>query len=107
MGEPAEAVGRGQEIDPVREMLAELGESRRLYLLSDLPRDVVEELGCVPVETADEIALLAGPQLEGVALRTRWVTAEPGETFIREGDKVKKGSPLIRTSDGTVSSSRD
>ena len=31
-------------------------------------------------------AMLAGPQLEGVALRTRWVTAEPGDTFIREGD---------------------
>ncbi|MFM7072203.1 MAG: lactate racemase domain-containing protein [Planctomycetota bacterium] len=62
------AVGRGQEIDPVREMLAELGESRRLYLLSDLPRDVVEELGCVPVETADEIALLARPFDTGLVI---------------------------------------
>jgi hypothetical protein len=48
--------------------LAELGESRRLYLLSDLPRDLVEELGCVPVETADEIALLARPFDTGVVI---------------------------------------
>lgn len=59
---------RGEEIDPVREMLAELGESRRLYLLSDLPRDVVEELGCVPVETADEIVLLARPFDTGLVI---------------------------------------
>jgi hypothetical protein len=59
---------RGEEIEPVREMLAELGESRRLYLLSDLPRDVVEELGCVPVETADEIVLLARPFDTGLVI---------------------------------------
>jgi hypothetical protein len=59
---------RGEEIDPVREMLAELGESRRLYLLSDLPRDVVEDLGCVPVETADEIVLLARPFDTGLVI---------------------------------------
>jgi hypothetical protein len=59
---------RREEIQPVRELLAELGESRRLYLLSDLPRDLVEELGCVPVETADEIALLARPFDTGVVI---------------------------------------
>ncbi|MFM7073344.1 MAG: hypothetical protein ACKO38_16275 [Planctomycetota bacterium] len=59
---------RREEIQPVRELLAELGESRRLYLLSDLPRDVVEELGCVPVETADEIAMLARPFDTGVVI---------------------------------------
>jgi hypothetical protein len=56
------------ELQPVRELLAELGESRRLYLMSDLPRDVVEELGCMPVETADEIALLARPFDTGVVI---------------------------------------
>ncbi len=32
-------------------------------------------------------APLAPPQLESVAARTRWITAEPGEVLMREGDR--------------------
>ncbi len=59
---------RESELHPVRELLAELGESRRLYLMSDLPRDLVEELGCMPVETDEEIVLLARPFDTGVVI---------------------------------------
>lgn len=65
---PQAARVRRLELQPVRELLAELGESRRLYLLSDLPRDVVEDLGCMPVETADEIVLLARPFDTGIVI---------------------------------------
>lgn len=65
---PQAARVRCLELQPVRELLAELGESRRLYLLSDLPRDVVEDLGCMPVETADEIVLLARPFDTGIVV---------------------------------------
>lgn len=52
---------------------------------------------------------LPAPQLESVARRTRWVTAEPGEVLIREGDvgdrfyvlasgawRVTRGGALLR-----------
>ena len=46
----------------------------------------------VPVRTlrllqaASVFEPLPGPQLEWVAHRSRWITAEPGEVLIREGD---------------------
>jgi len=39
------------------------------------------------LQHAPLFAPLAPPQLETVASRTRWVTAEPGEVLMREGDQ--------------------
>jgi CRP-like cAMP-binding protein len=38
------------------------------------------------LRAVDAFALLPPPQLEGVAARTQWLTATPGEVIIREGD---------------------
>jgi MFS family permease len=39
------------------------------------------------LRAVDAFALLPPPQLEGVAARTRWLTAAPGEAIVREGDE--------------------
>ncbi len=54
---------------------------RRIDRESKVPVRTLRLLQAAPV-----FAPLAGPQLEWVAHRARWITVEPGEAVIREGD---------------------
>ncbi len=54
---------------------------RRIDRESKVPVRTLRLLQATPI-----FAPLAGPQLEWVAHRARWITAEPGDAVIREGD---------------------
>ena len=65
----------------------------RPCVLAWLPLVRIDRRVRVPVreirllQLTPEFVPLPAPQLEAVARRTRWVTVEPGETLIREGEE--------------------